>query len=427
MKKMEPKQLDQSSSLNCMFSEDELDNMDEILSQNDSPIKCPPLSEITEDCFSVNQIEQQNDQQQRINQRHKNTVQLVLDVNMVNQQIQKNARKAHSKEFIKELVSKQKNRFQLDGFNLDLTCNLSLLQLILHHKQLLWDILQTILSHYEVQRFLNTRHPEKYKVINLCSERQYRHDLFYKVVEFPFEDHQPPPFQIILPFCLTVSKWLKKQDRVVAVHCKAGKGRTGTMISCYLLYSKQYDSSKDALKYYAMIRTQNQEGVTIPSQARYVEYFNIALKMNLLYVPAKTVELIEVRLVGIPNFGIFGGCKPFIRIQNENKQLIQQPTILTNQDQQKQYSAIFKFQGVYLSGDVVVQFFHKSIVLEEKMFQAWLNTSFVIMSPQLQIFQRDELDGVGKDKQFKKFPINFSLEILFDKVVAIRRRSDCIK
>ncbi|CAD8139036.1 unnamed protein product [Paramecium pentaurelia] len=279
----------------------------------------------------------------------------------------------------------------------------------------------------EVQRFLNTRHPEKYKVINLCSERQYRHDLFYKVVEFPFEDHQPPPFQIILPFCLTVSKWLKKQDRVVAVHCKAGKGRTGTMISCYLLFSKQYDSSKDALKYYAMIRTQNQEGVTIPSQARYVEYFNIALKMNLLYVPARTVELIEVRLVGLPNFGIFGGCKPFIRIQNENKQLIQQPTILTNQDQQKQYSAIFKFQGVYLNGDVVVQFFHKSIVLEEKMFQAWFHTSFIMMNPQLQIFNRDELDGVSKDKQFKKFPMNFSLEILFDKVVAIRRRSDCIK
>ncbi|CAD8077045.1 unnamed protein product [Paramecium sonneborni] len=280
----------------------------------------------------------------------------------------------------------------------------------------------------EVQRFLNSRHPEKYKVFNLCSERQYRHDLFYKVVEFPFEDHQPPPFQIILPFCLTVQKWLKKQDRVIAVHCKAGKGRTGTMISCYLLFSKQYDSSKDALKYYAMIRTQNQEGVTIPSQARYVEYFNIALKMNLLYVPPRTVELIEVRLVGLPNFGIFGGCKPFIRIQNENKQLIQQPTILINQDQSKQqYSAIFKFQGVYLSGDVVVQFFHKSIVLEEKMFQAWLHTSFVLMSPQLQMFNRHELDGVNKDKQFKKFPINLCLEILFDKVVAIRRRSDCIK
>lgn len=30
--------------------------------------------------------------------------------------------------------------------------------------------------------------------------------------------------------------------------------------------------------------------------------------MNLLYVPTRTVELIEVRLVGIPNFGIFGGC-----------------------------------------------------------------------------------------------------------------------
>jgi len=60
---------------------------------------------------------------------------------------------------------------------------------------------------------------------------------------------------MILPFCLTVSKWLKKKDRIAAVHCKAGKGRTGMMISCYLLFSKQYDSSKDVLKYYAMIRT----------------------------------------------------------------------------------------------------------------------------------------------------------------------------
>ncbi|CAD8132518.1 unnamed protein product [Paramecium pentaurelia] len=279
----------------------------------------------------------------------------------------------------------------------------------------------------EVQRFLNTRHPEKYKVFNLCSERQYRHDLFYKVVEFPFEDHQPPPFEMILPFCLTVSKWLKKKDRVAAVHCKAGKGRTGMMISCYLLFSKQYDSSKDVLKYYAMIRTQNQEGVTIPSQARYVDYFNIALKMNLLYIPARTVELIEVRLVGLPNFGIFGGCQPFIRIQNQNKQLIQQPTLLTNQDQHKQYSAIFKFQGVYLNGDVVIQFFHKSIVLEEKMFQLWFHTSFVMMSPQIQSYSRDELDGTRKDKQYNKFPLNFGLEILFDKVAAIRRRSDCIK
>ncbi|CAD8054784.1 unnamed protein product [Paramecium sonneborni] len=43
---------------------------------------------------------------------------------------------------------------------------------------------------------------------------------------------------------------------MMAVQYKAGKGRTGTMISCYLLFSKQYDSSKDALKYYATIRTQ---------------------------------------------------------------------------------------------------------------------------------------------------------------------------
>jgi protein-tyrosine phosphatase len=40
-------------------------------------------------------------------------------------------------------------------------------------------------------------------------------------------------------FCVYVDDFLKKsKDNVVAVHCKGGKGRTGTMVASWLLYSK---------------------------------------------------------------------------------------------------------------------------------------------------------------------------------------------
>jgi len=42
----------------------------------------------------------------------------------------------------------------------------------------------------DVKRFFNTRHPNNYKIYNLCKERRYPHYHFNnRVKEFPFEDH----------------------------------------------------------------------------------------------------------------------------------------------------------------------------------------------------------------------------------------------
>lgn len=82
--------------------------------------------------------------------------------------------------------------------------------------------------------------------------------------------------------------WLKgNENNIAAVHCKAGKGRTGVMICCYLIYSKYngITTAKDSLMYYGLMRTRNKQGVTIPSQQRYVYYFEKALnnKMDLQF------------------------------------------------------------------------------------------------------------------------------------------------
>jgi len=109
---------------------------------------------------------------------------------------------------------------------------------------------------------------------------------------------------------------------VAAIHCKAGKGRTGVMICCYLLFSKQFKSAHDALVYYGKIRTSNGKGVTVPSQIRYVYYFDSFLKLkNKVYplqiltrMPRVVLKIYKVRMITIPQVQN-GGFEPTFRVK----------------------------------------------------------------------------------------------------------------
>ncbi len=56
-------------------------------------------------------------------------------------------------------------------------------------------------------------------------------------------------------FCAEVKTWIDAHpDNVIAIHCKAGKGRTGTMISAFLLYDNVWPNADDAIKYFGQMR-----------------------------------------------------------------------------------------------------------------------------------------------------------------------------
>ncbi|KAG6618707.1 Phosphatidylinositol-3,4,5-trisphosphate 3-phosphatase [Phytophthora cinnamomi] len=175
---------------------------------------------------------------------------------------------------MKHLVSKEKRRFSSDGFDLDLTYVTQKLVAFGYPAEKIEGIYR---NHYrDVFRFFEQRHPDRYRVYNLCVERRYAPgEKFHgRVAEFGFEDHTPPPLSMMIPFCLDVHAWLQADpENVVAVHCKAGKGRTGVMLCAYMLYTRMWRSAHGALEYFAAARSMKLQGVTIISQQRFIGYF----------------------------------------------------------------------------------------------------------------------------------------------------------
>ena len=174
--------------------------------------------------------------------------------------------------YLKSLVSKAKTRFCYDGFDLDLTyITIRIIAMGLPSTSI-EGIYRNNME--DVKRFFYTRHKNHYKVYNLCEEKTYPKDSFYKQGYYPFVDHEAPPLTLLIPFCQDAKKFLEEDEKnIVAIHCKAGKGRTGTFVCCLLLYMNIVETADESLAYYGLMRAGDGRGVTIPSQIRYVFYF----------------------------------------------------------------------------------------------------------------------------------------------------------
>lgn len=307
----------------------------------------------------------------------------------------------------RHVVSQNKRRYQEGGFDLDMTyITENIIAMGFPAGDMSSGFFGYVEGFYrnhmeEVIQFFETHHKNKYKVYNLCLERLYDASLFEgKVASFPFDDHNCPPIQLIISFCQSAYSWLKEDiENVVVVHCKAGMARTGLMISSLLLFLKFFPTAEESMDYYNQKRCVDGKGLVLPSQIRYVKYFErILTYFNGECPPPRRCMLRGFRLHRCPYW-----IRPSITVSDHSGVLFStkkhpRTKDLLSEDfwfaAPKKGVMVFALPGepglTELAGDFKIHFHDR-----QGDFYCWLNTT---MTENRKILNTGDLDGFDKRK-----------------------------
>jgi phosphatidylinositol-3,4,5-trisphosphate 3-phosphatase/dual-specificity protein phosphatase PTEN len=196
--------------------------------------------------------------------------------------------------FIREMVSQKKIRFKDNNFNLDLSYITPRIIAMAYPASGMESLYRNKM--HDVKEFLDSRHPNKYYVIN-TSNRKYDYSNFHnRVIDIDWPNHHPCRFYYFAKLALETAKLLLDSDpeTVIVVHCLGGKGRTGSLIGCLLYMSGQFSSIDHANTFYKERRGVN---VTYPSQIRYmVQYrYYFLFGKRVIDCTEKTLNSVSIK------------------------------------------------------------------------------------------------------------------------------------
>lgn len=332
----------------------------------------------------------------------------------------------HVERSTRNLISQNKRRYVKDGFDLDLTYITDRMIAMSFPSSGKTSMYRNPIS--EVARFFNTKYPGHYKIYNLCSERHYETHWFNESVErVLIDDHNVPRMSQLLQYCHSADEWMKKDEKnMLVLHCKGGKGRTGTAVAAWLLFSGQFKSADKALNYFGIRRTDEAkgskyQGVETPSQSRYVRYLEkVIYQMNGRLPAPKNLRVKSVKVTGLKTVGNGDGSDLSMEIvqngQVTYKVVFKEPgnVLLTTKGDSLKISMDEKEQ-VMVVGDVKLRFHSTNGNIPKDYdfcaFFFWFHTSFV-ENKKISL-HRNDIGNCHKRKYWKTYTDKFSVTVKF--------------
>ena len=319
--------------------------------------------------------------------------------------------------FIRKWVSGDKKRLVCDNYNLDLSYITPRIIAMAFPASGIESIYRNNID--EVAQFIKEKHGSNYKIINL-SNRKYDYTKFdNKVDEYEWIDHHAPPLLTLFKICLSMKTFLLQNEKnVVIVNCQAGKGRTGTIICCFLLFSGYFSKPDDCFNYYSYKRFQRGQGVTQPSQRRYVIYFYAMLNKEFEF--PYNIVIKGIYLSSIPE-DLKYGFKPYFQFytknsdhcdySNENTYFEQRKITASGNEMINITSNNFRFQ---VCGDVTIKIYNKRRLQSGKsLCRVSFNTAFIDAEEEVISFKLKDIDPDNLINN-PKIPRNFEVLIQYN-------------
>ncbi|KAM4815145.1 phosphatidylinositol 3,4,5-trisphosphate 3-phosphatase TPTE2-like [Thomomys bottae] len=163
--------------------------------------------------------------------------------------------KRHLEKLIRRLVSGNRRRYAKDGFDLDLTygffCFPDRLVAMSFPSSGIHTFYRNPMQLREILNFVPNFHVSRHTALThisfLSGEQSYDPKYFHhRVHRIMIDDHNVPTLEEMVSFSKEVIAWLSKDPHnIIIIHCKGGKGRTGTMISILLLATGTFLTAKE--------------------------------------------------------------------------------------------------------------------------------------------------------------------------------------
>jgi len=337
---------------------------------------------------------------------------------------------------VRQKISENKRRYQVDGYDLDLTYVTTHIIAMSFPSKGTKAVYRNKIDH--VAKFFEDKYSDDknidFMIYNLCSEMEYDHRKFHgNVRRYQIDDHNVPTLDQMIALVQDVRNWLSDgpegRERVVALHCKGGKGRTGTMICAVLIDQNLFEDAGDTLQYFGQRRTDlnvsNQfQGVETYSQIRYVHYFQEVHKRGIKIVPSRPLRITNINITGLRGVGAGNGSDFTVTVQSLQKEVLKCSFKADSKECKIKHDAKVDRLEVVLTDpplvdkDTKFMFFCSSkgvpMGYDDCAFFFWLNTFFIKGNRLLMV--REELDNPHKEKTWRVWRENFSVEVVFQGV-----------